>query len=66
LSNTVNDKPNSLYYSMAADDVVIVSEPLDKNRERWNAVPPGYVVMARAGRPVELAPFLSALPVAAE
>jgi predicted glutamine amidotransferase len=63
---SANDKPNTLYYSTAADDVVIVSEPLDKERDRWKPVPPGHMVVARAGRPVEVAPFLEELQVAAE
>ena len=63
---SANDKPNTLYYSTADDDVVIVSEPLDKERDRWKPVPPGHMVVARAGRPVEVAPFLEELQVAAE
>jgi predicted glutamine amidotransferase len=63
---SANDKPNTLYYSTAADSVVIVSEPLDKDRDRWQPVPPGHMVVARAGRPVEVAPFLEELQVAAE
>jgi predicted glutamine amidotransferase len=63
---SANDKPNTLYYSAAAGSVVIVSEPLDKERERWQAVPPGHMVVARAGRPVEVAPFLPDRQVAAE
>jgi predicted glutamine amidotransferase len=63
---SANDKPNTLYYSAAGDGIVIVSEPLDKEPDRWKAVPPGHMVLARAGRPVEVAPFLAELQVAAE
>jgi predicted glutamine amidotransferase len=45
---------------------VIVSEPLDGTPDRWKAVPPGHMVVAQAGRPVEIAPFLSELQIAAE
>ena len=62
----VNDLANSLYYRESDRGIVIVSEPLDATPERWKAVPPGHVVVARAGRPVEIAPFLSELQVAAE
>jgi predicted glutamine amidotransferase len=63
---SANEKSNTLYYSSAGDNVVIVSEPLDEERDRWKAVPPGHMVVARAGRPVEVAPFLAGLQVAAE
>jgi predicted glutamine amidotransferase len=45
---------------------VIVSEPLDHDRKRWTPVPPGRVVIARSGHPVEVLPFLDDLQVAAE
>jgi predicted glutamine amidotransferase len=61
-----NDKANTLYYTAARDDVVIVSEPLDNDRDRWKAVPPGSMVVARKGKPVELLPFLAEQQVAAE
>jgi glutamine amidotransferase len=61
-----NEKANTLYYSTSGHDVVIVSEPLDTDRERWKAVPPGHMVVARYGCPVEVAPFLSKRQLAAE
>jgi predicted glutamine amidotransferase len=61
-----NEKANTLYYSTSGHDVVIVSEPLDTDRERWKAVPPGHMVVARHGHPVEVAPFLSKRQIAAE
>ena len=45
---------------------MIVSEPLDTERAHWKPVPPGHMVVARAGKPVELVPFLAAQRVAAE
>jgi hypothetical protein len=44
---------------------VIVSEPLDLDRDRWRAVPPGHVVAARAGHRLEITPFLADLQIAA-
>jgi predicted glutamine amidotransferase len=62
----VNDKANSLYYDASGDEVVIVSEPLDETPDRWKEVPPGHMVVAQAGCPVEIVPFLAELQVAAE
>jgi len=53
-----NDRANSLYYRASGNDVVVVSEPLDRNPENWAVVPENTVVVARSGRPVELLPFL--------
>ena len=61
-----NDKANTLYYRESGDNVVVVSEPLDTERANWKPVPPGHMVIARAGKPVELAPFLAEQRVAAE
>ena len=62
---SANDKANTLYYRASGDGAVIVSEPLDLDRDRWKAVPPGHVVVARAGHPPEVAPFLAELQVVA-
>jgi hypothetical protein len=45
---------------------VVVSEPLDAERSHWKPVPPGHMVVAHAGQPVALEPFLMAHRVAAE
>jgi glutamine amidotransferase len=55
----VNDSANSLYYRQSGGGVVIVSEPLDKDHANWTAVPDNRVVVARAGKPVEVLPFLA-------
>ncbi len=45
----------------------IVSEPLDMDRAHWKPVPPGTMVVARAGKPASIEPFLSSVQaVAAE
>lgn len=61
-----NDKANTLYYRAAGKDVVIVSEPLDADRECWKTVPTNHMVIARAGRAVEVVPFPTKHRVAAE
>lgn len=55
----VNDSPNTLYYRASGNEVVVVSEPLDRDHENWSVVPDNTVLVARAGRPVELVPFLA-------
>jgi predicted glutamine amidotransferase len=62
---SVNAKPNTLYYRAQDGCVLIVSEPLDHERDRWKAVPPGHMVVARAGQPVEVVPFLKEMQAAA-
>lgn len=63
---SANDKANSLYYSAAGGDVVVVSEPLDKNPDAWIRVPENTALIARPGRPVELVPFLDPAAAAAD
>ncbi|MGU3538813.1 class II glutamine amidotransferase [Methylobacterium sp. A54F] len=63
-----NDAANSLYYRAAANGVVVASEPLDRDRDTWTAVPENSVVVAREGEPVTVAPLVlpdlgRALPV---
>jgi predicted glutamine amidotransferase len=62
----VNDNANTLYYRADGDNVVIVSEPLDKDRSIWIPVPPNHAVIARAGQKVELRPMFSEKRLAAE
>jgi predicted glutamine amidotransferase len=61
-----NDSANSLYYRESGGNVVVVSEPLDAERAHWTPVPPGHVLLAPAGKPVSLEPFLAASRIAAE
>ena len=53
----LNDKPNTLYYRSSSSGTVIVSEPLDKDHANWNLVPENHVVVAAAGKPVEVVPL---------
>ena len=61
-----NDNANTLYYRSAGDNVVVVSEPLDKDRSIWTPVPTNHMLIARAGERVELRPFFSEKRQAAE
>lgn len=61
-----NDNANTLYYRAAGDNVVVVSEPLDKDRSIWTPVPTNHMLIARAGERVELRPFFSEKRQAAE
>jgi glutamine amidotransferase len=61
-----NDNANTLYYRTVDEDVVIVSEPLDKNQDIWQPVPTNHMLIARAGKPVELRPMFAAHRIAAE
>ena len=54
----VNDHSNTLYYRTSPKGLVVVSEPLDDKRDAWTAVPPNHMLIARAGEPVELRPFV--------
>jgi predicted glutamine amidotransferase len=54
----VNDDSNTLYYRAQAGGSVVVSEPLDQNREDWIPVPPNHMLIARAGAAPQLLPFL--------
>jgi glutamine amidotransferase len=63
---SANDKANSLYYREAGGNVVIVSEPLDREHAHWKQVPPGHIVVAQAKTPVKLLPIPAAQRVAAE
>jgi len=61
-----NDTPNTLYYREAANNVVVVSEPLDTDRAHWKPVPQGHLIIARPHGPVEMTPFPQVARVAAE
>jgi glutamine amidotransferase len=63
---SANDSANSLYFRESGGNVVVVSEPLDAERAHWTPVPPGHVLMAPAGKPVSLEPFLAPSRIAAE
>jgi predicted glutamine amidotransferase len=61
-----NDTANSLYYREAEGNVVVVSEPLDRQPGNWKPVPPNHLIVARGGAPVSLQAFPELTPLAAE
>jgi glutamine amidotransferase len=61
-----NTAGNTLYFRASGTDVVIVSEPLDRDPSGWIEVPENHMVVARANRPAELVPFELPHAVAAE
>jgi glutamine amidotransferase len=61
-----NDTANTLYYRQAGTDVVVVSEPLDHDRDGWQPVPPGHMIIARDGRALVPEPFPPDRRLAAE
>ena len=42
----------------AEQGIVVVSEPLDKNPGNWIPVPESHVLVAKAGEPTRIVPFL--------
>src|SRR5579883_2964261 len=63
---SANDAANTLYYRTSEGNLLLVSEPLDTDRESWIPVPPEHMVIARAGERVEIAPIDLAMRIAAE
>jgi glutamine amidotransferase len=52
----VNDAANTLYYREAGGQVVVVSEPYDKETD-WTEVPPNHALIVRASDRVKIVPF---------
>ena len=49
-----DDAPATLYWRQEAGALIVVSEPIDSDGEGWNALPPGGVLVAEPGEPVEI------------
>ena len=62
----VNDNANTLYYRETDHGLLIVSEPLDQDREHWNAVPENHAIVALSGERARIQPLLQLHQVAAE
>lgn len=52
----VNDAANTLYFREAGGQVVVVSEPFDKESD-WTEVPPNHALIARASESAKIVPF---------
>jgi predicted glutamine amidotransferase len=54
---SINDASNSLYYRESSQEILIVSEPFDRDHARWNSVPENTVVVAKEGAKARLKDF---------
>jgi glutamine amidotransferase len=54
----VNETANSLYFREEPNKILIVSEPIDKDRARWVTVPENQVLVARRDGGAQIRPFL--------
>lgn len=52
----VNDAANTLYFREDGGQVIVVSEPFDKESD-WTEVPPNHVLVARASESAKVVPF---------
>jgi glutamine amidotransferase len=64
--HAVNDRANTLYYRESEENIVIVSEPLDRDHRNWVSVPENHVLVASAGRRARILPLLRRHREAAE
>jgi glutamine amidotransferase len=62
----VNDRANTLYYRESDIGIVVVSEPLDSDRDNWVPVPENHVLVASASGRARIVPFLQRQQEAAE
>jgi glutamine amidotransferase len=60
-----DSSPPTLYYRQQACGLVVVSEPIDDDREDWHAVPAGHVLIAAHGKESELRRMTPDLALAA-
>jgi glutamine amidotransferase len=51
---SINDAANSLYYRESAQEILIVSEPIDGDHSRWTIVPDNSALIARHGTKARL------------
>jgi glutamine amidotransferase len=52
-----DDKAPTLYYAVEGGDLTIVSEPIDRARDRWRPVPAGHALIATDGAAPRLVAF---------
>jgi len=62
----VNDRANTLYYRESDENIVIVSEPLDRDHRNWVSVPENRVLVANAGERARVLPLFHRRREAAE
>ena len=61
----VNDRANTLYFRESQRGIVVVSEPIDHDKN-WIAVPENHVLVAKAGERARIEPLFQRHQVAAE
>ncbi len=44
-----HDSANTLYFRQSSQELLVVSEPLDAERDRWTEVPEDHALLAREG-----------------
>ena len=47
----------TVYYRQEGENLLIVSEPVDRERASWQALPSAHAIIAKKGEPVRLAAF---------
>jgi glutamine amidotransferase len=52
-----DSKPPSLYLRQQDRGIIVASEPIDEARDCWQALGPGSVFIALAGRPPRISPI---------
>jgi glutamine amidotransferase len=57
-----DERAPTLYFCEQDGDLLVVSEPIDKAKERWLPVPAGHAIVARAGERPRLERFAPAAP----
>jgi predicted glutamine amidotransferase len=58
-----HDAANTLYFRESAQEVLVVSEPLDEDRRRWTEVPEGHALVAREDEQARIVPLkVSGMP----
>ncbi len=62
----VNDRANTLYYRESEENIVIVSEPLERDHRNWVSVPENHALVASAGGRACILPLLHRHQEAAE
>lgn len=52
-----DDRAPTVYYRQEGADLLIVSEPTDRDRARWQELPSAHAIVARQGEGVRIVPF---------
>lgn len=61
-----NNRANTLYFRESGGNLVVASEPVDRQRDSWTEVPPSHVLTARGRDGLRLRPIAVDALIAAE